>query len=254
VNYLAIPEGAAHIAHLPPLVQAQLCRQVGVATLIQYTCRGRRLTRIQSDLLGAYASGVTNLLLVTGDPLVPGVEPDAWPDLEIDSIGAVNLAAKLNHGEDLGGNPIGRPTAFHVGVHLDPTAHDLDRERSRFHWKVDAGAEFAITAPIFDLDALRDALAKVNPPGPGRIPVIGTLWPLTSARQAEFFEHQMASVPVPQPLVERMRAAEERGDEEATGLAIAVELARGLRPLVEGIQVVATDGRTDLALAVLAAL
>ena len=254
VTAVAIPEGAAAIAHLPPFAQAEALRTVGMGTIIQYSSRGRRLMRMQSDLLGAATMGVANLLIVTGDPLVPGAERDAWPELEVDSIGLVNLVTRLNHGEDVGGNPIGRPTEFHVGVHLDPTAFDPERERSRFFWKVDAGAEYALTAPIFDAEALTRCVAGLRTPGDKHIPIIATIWPLSSASQAELFEHRRSSVAVPKALVERMRSAEAAGTEEAEGLAIARELALAVRPHVQGLQVVAPNGRVDLALAVLEGL
>ena len=191
---------------------------------------------------------VADLLLVTGSPLTTVSEKVPIPDLEIDSIGAVNLASRLNHGEDFGGNPIGRPTAFHIGIHLNPTAYDLERELARLNWKLDAGAEFAVTAPIFDVTALRQMLSSIDQK---RLPIVATIWPLRSAQEAEFFEERLASVSVPEPLVERMRRAESRGDEEAEGLAISRELAAELLPLVQGIQVAAPSGRIDLALAVL---
>jgi len=254
VTAMAIPEGPGAVAHLPPFAQAELCRRAGLAAIIHYTARGRRLLRMQSDLLGAAASGVTDLLLVTGDPISPTAEPDRLPDLEVDSIGLVNLVSRLNHGEDVGGNPIGRPTEFHIGVHLDPTAFDPERERSRFYWKVDAGAEFAITGPIFDVEALARCLAGLPRSKGAPIPVIATIFPLTSASQAELFEHQRSAVPVPAELVERMRAAEAAGTEEAEGTLIARELAAAIRPQVQGLQVVAPAGRVDLALQVLDAL
>lgn len=254
VTALSIPEGSGAIAHLPPFAQAGVCQAAGISAIVQYSARGRRLLRMQSDLLGAAALGATNLLLVTGDPITAGAEPDEWPDLEVDSIGLVNLVARLNHGEDVGGNPVGRPTELLIGVHLDPTAFDPERERARFFWKVDAGAEYALTAPIFDPEALERCLAGLETPEDTRIPVIATIWPLTSASQAELFEHRRASVPVSAELVERMRRAEAAGTEEAEGVAIARELALAVRPLVQGVQVVAPNGRVDLALSVLEAL
>ncbi len=239
ITLLSFPETRGG---LPPLVLAQLCAGT-IEPLVHYSCRLRRLPRMQSDLLGACATGISNLLLVTGSPTTPGV--DAGPDLEVDSIGAVNLAARLNRGEDLGGNPIGAPTRFHMGVRIDPTAPDRAREVSRMRWKVEAGAEFAVTAPLFDPDALASILREVP-----KLPVVATIWPLTSAREAEFFEQQMADVPVPKALVRRMVEAEGRGEEEAEGLAIARELLDAVRPLVQGVLVAAPDGNVERALGV----
>jgi homocysteine S-methyltransferase len=229
-------------------VLAERCNELGVESVVQYSCRGRRLVRMQSEMLGAYAAGVRNLLLVTGDPLEPGTDPDHPPDLEIDSIGAVNLASRLNHGLDVGSNPFGKPTGLHIGVRLDPTSHDPEREVSRFRWKVDAGAEFAVTVPIFDPAALQRLLEMIEDV---RIPVLATIWPLRSAREAEFFEHELAQVPVPASVIDRMRQAEQRGAEADEGLAIAKETAAATRPMVEGMVVVAPDGDADMALPIL---
>ncbi len=241
VSFVSLPETRGG---LPPLVLAQLSSRVqGIESLVHYSCRLRRLPRMQSDLLGACAMGISNLLVVTGAPSHAGA--DAESDLDVDSIGAVNLAARLNHGEDMAGNPIGEPTRFHIGVRLDATAPDRAREISRMRWKVEAGAEFAVTAPVFDPDALASALRE----GP-RLPVIATIWPLRTAREAEFFEQQMADVPVPKALVHRMVEAEGRGEEEAEGLAIARELVAAVKPLVQGILVAAPDGDVARALEV----
>ena len=251
VSFVGLSEGSGARAYAPPMAVASLCRAAGVTPLVLYSCRGRRLPRIQSDLLGAGMLGVEDLLLVTGAPLTTMTEQNPWPDLEIDSIGAVNLAVRLNHGEDLGGNPIGRPTALHIGVHLDPAAYDIERELARLRWKVDAGAEFAITAPVFDTAPLQALLAHIDQ---DRLPVIATIWPLRSAQEAELFEQRLAAASVPMPLVERMRRAEAEGTEEAEGLAISRELIVATAPLVRGIQIAAPDGRIDLALEALKAL
>jgi methionine synthase / methylenetetrahydrofolate reductase(NADPH) len=246
--FVSLAEGASSGARLPPTSLASLCAREGAETLVHYSCRGRRLVRMQAHLLGAYATDVRNLLVVTGDPLDPGSSPDAPPDLEVDSVGAVHLASRLNRGEDVAGNPIGAPTGFHLGVRLDPTAHDLDREVSRYASKVAAGAEFAVTIPIFDLTALEALLGRL---GSDRVPVIATVWPMTTAREAEFFEHQLANVPVPEPLADRMRRAEEAGRARDEGLAIARELAAALRPMVQGLLVVAPGGAPQDALGIL---
>jgi methionine synthase / methylenetetrahydrofolate reductase(NADPH) len=249
--FVSLAEGAPAGARIPPTALAPLCAKAGAETLVHYSCRGRRLVRMQAHLLGAYATEVRNLLVVTGDPLDPGSSPDAPPDLEVDSVGAVHLVSRLNRGEDVAGNPIGQPTGFHVAVRLDPTAHDLDREVARFEAKVQAGAEYAVTIPIFDPAALEALLQRI---GAGRVPVIATVWPLATAREAEFFEHQLANVPVPAPLVDRMRRAEEAGRARDEGLAIARELTAALRPLVQGVLVVAPGDSPQDAMGILEAI
>ncbi len=246
-TFVGLPEGRADGARVPPLALAQFCRDTGIEPLVHYSCRGRRLARMQSELLGAFALGVTNLLLVTGDPINASDDP-VKADLEVVAIGAVNLVDRLNEGQDVGDNPIGRPTGFFIGCRVDVSSYDLERELSRYRWKVEAGAEFALTSPIFEPASLVEILRKL--PGE-RIPFIATIWPLRSATEAEFFEQEMASVPVPRPIVERMRAAEARGTEKEEGLAIAREVAAALRPHVQGIQVVASADQVEDALSVL---
>jgi len=214
--------------------------------MVHYSCRDRRLSRIQSDLLGACAQGIANLLVVTGEPLTPGV--DAPADLDVDSIGAVNLVVSLNHGQDYGGNAIGRPTKFFTGVRIDPTFYDRHRELSRLLWKVEAGADYAVTSPVFDPTALGSFIDEW---GGRKIPVIATIWPLRSAREAEFFEQELAEVPVPAELVRRMQQAEQDGREAEEGIAIAREVALAVEPMVRGILVVAPGLAVESALAVL---
>jgi homocysteine S-methyltransferase len=246
VEFATLLDGPRTEARMSPTALAQVClRRGGLDPIVQMSCRERRLSRLQSDLLGAYATGIANLLIVTGPPSSPAV--DAPPDLEVDSIGAVNLVGHLNHGQDIGGTRIGRPTGFFTGVRLDPSHYDRAREIARYQWKVSAGAEFAVTAPIFDPAGLEALLEEL----PERVPVIATVWPLRSAREAQFFELELSEVPVPAPLQERMQAAETAGREREEGIAIARELAAALRPLVNGLQVVAPDGDLELAAAVL---
>jgi len=247
LTFVAFPDGPRNEARMSPITMAQLVtRPQGVEPVVHYSCRARRLPRIQSDMLGACAQGIANILVVTGEPISPGM--DAPADLDVDSIGAVNLLVCLNHGQDFGGNVIGRPTRFFTGVRIDPTHFDRERELSRLFWKVDAGAEFAITAPVFDPHALQEFLAGWNGP---TIPVIATIWPLRSAREAEFFEQELAEVPVPAELVKRMQQAEKDGREIEEGIAIARELAVAIKPQVQGIQIVAPDLKVESALAVL---
>jgi 5,10-methylenetetrahydrofolate reductase len=202
-----------------------------------------------SDLLGAAAHGLHNLLLVTGDPPKMGPYPDATAVFDIDSIGLTNLVFRLNHGLDPGGNPIGEPTAFVIGVGVNPAALDPERELKRFAWKVDAGAEFAITQPVFDPAQLEGFLRRVEG---FRIPIVAGLWPLVSLRNAEFLANEVPGVSVPADILDRMGRAQARGKEAALaeGVAIAREMLERVRPLVQGAQVSAPFGRVPVAIEV----
>jgi 5,10-methylenetetrahydrofolate reductase len=179
-----------------------------------------------------------------------GPYPDATAVFDIDSIGLTNLVARLNRGLDPGGNPLGQPTRFTIGVGVNPAAPDLERELSRFAWKVDAGAEFAITQPVFDLDQLDRFLQRVDS---YRLPIIGGIWPLVSLRNAEFLANEVPGVKVPQEVLTRMRRASERGKEAALaeGVGIARELLSAVRDRLAGAQVSAPLGRVPVALEVL---
>ena len=202
---------------------------------------------MQTELLGHCASGVNNIVLVTGSPLSVGAEQDAWPDLRVDSIGAVNLALRLNHGEDVGGNPIGEAANIAVGVRLEHSAYDTERERSRVHWKVEAGAEFGVLTPTFDAEAL-EVYRKTT--RASEIPVIATVWPLTSVHEAEFFGQRSSTVSVRHTSSIAACGDEARAEREE-GVAIAIVGPRAVRGMVQGIQVVAPDGDIDRALQVL---
>jgi len=206
------------------------------------------LLEMQSDLLGAHAQGVRNLLVVTGDPSVEGIfaDPSATPD--VDSIGLTNVVSRLNQGFDIGGKPFESPTAFHVGVAVNPTAADMDEEVRRFCYKVEAGAEFAVTTPAFDLEALEAFLNRVTD---ARIPIVAGLLPFESARHADFLANEVPGVRVPAQLVERMRHTDTPEEGVAEGIAIARELAAALQNLVQGIQLFAPAGRIESALHVL---
>ena len=180
--------------------------------MVHYACRDRNLLGMLSDLLGAAAGGVRNLLIVTGDPPKMGPYPDATAVFDIDSIGLTNLVSRLNRGLDPGGNSLGSPTRFVIGVGVNPAAPDLERELRRFAWKVDAGAEFAITQPVFDIEQLDRFLTRVEA---FRIPIIAGIWPLVSLRNAEFLANEVPGVSVPDAVLERMRRASDHGKEAA---------------------------------------
>ena len=247
VDALNVPDGPRAQSRMGALLSGLLIqREVGIETIVHYACRDRNLLGMLSDLLGAAASGVRNLLIVTGDPPKMGPYPDATAVFDIDSIGLTNLVHRLNQGLDPGGNAIGAPSQFVIGVGVNPAAVDLDRELRRYAWKVDAGAEFAITQPVFDLDQLDRFLSRVES---FRIPVIAGLWPLVSLRNAEFLANEVPGVSVPQAVLDRMRAASARGKEAglAEGVAIAREMLSAVRERVQGAQVAAPLGRADVA-------
>jgi len=253
VDAVNVPDGPRAQSRMGALLSGLLIeREVGIESVVHYACRDRNLLGMLSDLLGAAAAGLRNLLLVTGDPPKMGPYPDATAVFDIDAIGLTNLVARLNRGLDPGKNPIGAPTKFTIGVGVNPAAVDPDRELRRFAWKVEAGAEFAITQPVFDIAQLDRFLETVEA---FRLPIIAGIWPLVSLRNAEFLANEVPGVTVPDAVLERMRRASERGKEAALdeGVTIAREMLAAVRSRVQGAQVSAPLGRVPVALDVLAA-
>jgi methionine synthase / methylenetetrahydrofolate reductase(NADPH) len=242
VNLVNIPDGPRATGRMSALAAAVMVEQQGIETILHYACRDRNMIGMQSDLLGAHAMGLRNVLLVTGDPPRVGDYPDATAVYEVDSIGLTNLVAKLNRGQDIGGQPIGQPTAFHIGVAANPGAFDTEQELRRFAYKIEAGAEFAITQPVFDVEALRSFLGRV---GDRSIPVLAALTPLESLRHAEFMANEVPGVIVPAETLERMRLAEEAGRARDEGLEIASELVGELAGSVQGLQLTVPAGSFD---------
>ena len=202
-----------------------------------------------SDLLGASAVGLRNLLLITGDPPKMGPYPNATAVFDIDAIGLTNLVSNLNKGLDPGGNAIGQPTKFTIGVGVNPAAIDPNQELKRFEWKVEAGAEYAITQPVFDVKQLEKFLGTIEHT---RIPIVAGIWPLVSLRNAEFLANEVPGVVVPPQIIERMGVASAKSKEHgvAEGIAIAREMLERVKPYVQGVQVSAPFGKVDLALEV----
>jgi methionine synthase I (cobalamin-dependent)/5,10-methylenetetrahydrofolate reductase len=249
VDVISIPDGQRAGARLSALSLAVLIEQrAGIETVLQYACRDRNLLGIQSDLLGAHAMGLRNLLLVTGDPGRVGDYPDATSVFDVDSIGLTNVVARLNHGCDVGGQAIGAPTAFHAGVSVNPAAANLDQELRRFDYKVEAGAEFVVTRPIFDVKAFEALLKRIEH---AKLPILASVFPFESPRNAEFMANEVPGVRVPDVLLDRMRRAD--GSEAAAreGIAIARETAVELKGIVQGLQVSSPSGDVEAALAVL---
>ena len=244
------PDGPRAQSRMGALMTSLLIEQrIGMETVTHYCCRDRNLLGMLSDLLGASAMGLRNLLIITGDPPKMGPYPDATAVFDIDAIGLTNLVSRLNKGLDPGGNAIGRPTAFTIGVGVNPAALDPAYELRRFEWKVDAGAEYAITQPVFDVEQLErflDSIAHV------RIPIVAGIWPLVSARNAEFLANEVPGVVVPEAVLARMRGASEKSKEHAVaeGIAIAREMLERVRGAVQGAQVSAPFGKVELAVRV----
>jgi len=240
VDAINVPDTPRVRASTSALATAILIEQrAGVETLLHYTCRDRNLLGMQSDLLGAHAMGLRNLLITTGNPPIVGDYPQATGVFDVDSIGLANVVTRLNHGLDVGGASIGAPTSFHLGVVVNSTALDLELELRRFAFKAEAGAEFAVTQPVFDVEALRAFLARVER---YHVPVVVGIWVFDSLRNAEYMANEVPGVRVPPALVERMRQAEEKGNALAEGVAIARELVLTARPFVNGVQI-GTPGR-----------
>jgi homocysteine S-methyltransferase len=254
VDGVNIPDGPRAQTRMSAQATAVLVeREIGIEAVLHYCCRDRNLLGMMSDLLGAAALGLHNLLIITGDPPKMGPYPDATAVFDIDAIGLTNMVNKLNHGLDLGNNPIGKPTAFSIGVGVNPGAVNLDEEIKRFEWKVEAGAEYAITQPVFDTAQLRrflDMIAHV------RIPIIAGIWPLVSFRNAEFLHNEVPGVEVTPEILERMRVASDLGKEEAReeGIKIARESLLEVRDVIQGVQVSAPFGNVKYALQVFEAL
>ncbi len=252
IDGVNVPDGPRAQMRMGALATAVLIEQtVGIETVLHYSCRDRNLLGMLSDLLGAHALGLRNLLVITGDPPKMGPYPESTAVFDIDSIGLTNLVVRLNHGLDPGGNPIGEPTSFAIGVGVNPGAADREHELERFYWKVEAGAEYAVTQPVFDADQLLDFTAELEKRGIW-IPIVAGIWPLVSARNAEFLANEVPGVVVPEDVLVRMRRASERGKEHALaeGIAIAREMFERVRPAVRGLQVSAPFGKVPFALQV----
>ncbi|CAN5234701.1 bifunctional homocysteine S-methyltransferase/methylenetetrahydrofolate reductase [soil metagenome] len=254
VDGVNIPDGPRAQTRMSAQATAVLVeREIGIEAVLHYCCRDRNLLGMMSDLLGAAALGLHNLLLITGDPPKMGPYPDATAVFDIDAIGLTNMVNKLNHGLDLGNNPIGKPTAFSIGVGVNPGAVNMEEEIRRFEWKVEAGAEYAITQPVFDTEQLKRFLEMISHV---RIPIVAGIWPLISYRNAEFMHNEVPGVEVTSEILERMRIASDKSKEHARdeGIAIARESLLEVHEIIQGVQVSAPFGNVKYALHVFEAL
>jgi homocysteine S-methyltransferase len=254
IDCVNIPDGPRASARMSSMALASILTfKTKVEPILHYTCRDRNLLGMQSDLLGMYAQGIRNILIITGDPPKLGDYPDATAVFDVDSIGLTNVVSFLNRAIDIGGKRLPEPTALHIGVGVNPGAINLDYELSRFRRKVDAGAEFAITQPVFDIRILDNFLKRI---AHCRIPLLAGIWPLASLRNAEFMHNEVPGAAVPEDVMNRMRKAQEAGAERARqeGVSIARETVALLKDVVEGIQISPPLGKYELALEVLEVL
>ena len=251
VNVINVPDSPRASARMSAQsLCIQIAQQTGIETLLHYTCRDRNVLSIQSDLLGASSIGQRNILCLTGDPPKLGNYPDATAVFDVDAIGLVNIVNRLNHGLDIGSNPIGVSTGFTIGVAANPGVPDLENEIRRFAYKVEAGAEYAITQPVFDLRLLEQFLKRIEA---FRIPIIAGIWPLTSLRNAEFMKNDLR-VSVPDEIMLRMQKADTPELARAEGIAIAQEMLCEARSMIQGVQVSAPFGRYPLAVEILSVI
>lgn len=251
VDCVNIPDGPRASARMSPMALAViLAAEAGVEVLLHYTCRDRNLLGMQSDFLGLQANKIRNMLIITGDPPKLGDYPSATAVFDVDSIGLTSVVSGLNHGVDIGGKAMAKPTSFLIGVGVNPGAINLDYEIARFERKIEAGAEFAITQPVFDIRALESFLEKT---ARFRVPILGGIWPLWSLANAEFMHNEVPGASVPPDVMERMHRAQDRGPEFARreGVAIAREVLSAIKGMVQGVQVSPPLGKYELVLEVL---
>jgi homocysteine S-methyltransferase len=251
VDAINIPDGPRASSRMSAIVAAVLIEQkVGIETVLHYTCRDRNLIGMQADMIGAHAIGLRNLLLITGDPPKLGNYPDATGVFDIDSIGLAKMVDRLNSGVDVGGRSIGEPTALSIGVGVNPGHRDFEFEMVRFAKKIEAGAEWAITQPVFDVKVMEEFLEYRERQG-FHIPVVMGIWPLTSYRNAQFMNNEVPGVEIPEQILSRMSRADTADASRDEGVAIARELCESMKGAVQGVQVSAPFGRIDLALRII---
>lgn len=251
VHAINIPDGPRASARMSALLTSLMIEEkAGIETVLHYTCRDRNLLGMQSDLLGMQAIGLRNVLIVTGDPPKLGNYPDATGVFDVDAIGLTHMANRLNKGLDLGGNPIGSPASLSLGVGVNPVHRDFSYEMKRFYWKVEAGAEWAITQPVFDLKALYKFLEHIDKEKIN-IPIVAGIWPLVSYKNALFMNNEVPGVVIPDSTMEQMARFKQPEDAKRVGVEIAHKMVDEIISSVAGIQVSAPFGRINLALAVL---
>lgn len=247
VDAINIPDGPRASARISPMVAGVMIEQkIGIEVILHYCCRDRNLIGMQSDILGGYAAGIKNYLVITGDPPKLGNYPQATAVFDVDAVGLTKVIHNLNHGEDIAGNEINPPTSILIGVGANPCAVNLKKEIKHFYNKIDAGAEYVMTQPVFDADTLLrfiDITSKYK-----QIPVVAGIWPLVSLKNALFLKNEVPGVEIPDRIIERMEKANTKEDALKIGIEIAHEIKQKIDSSVQGYQISAPFGKVDLAL------
>ncbi len=250
IDAINIPDGPRASARISPMVAAVMVEQkLNMEVILHYCCRDRNLIGMQSDLLGGYAAGIKNYLIVTGDPPKLGNYPNATAVFDVDAVGLTSVVHNLNLGQDIAGNEINPPTSILIGVGANPCAINLEKEIQHFYNKIDAGAEYVITQPVFDADTLLRFIDKTS--SYKQIPVVAGLWPLVSLKNALFLKNEVPGVEIPDNVITRMEKAKTKEDGAKIGIEIACEIRDKIASVVSGYQISAPFGRVDLALEVL---
>jgi homocysteine S-methyltransferase len=232
----------------PLTLAALLQQQTGIEVLLHYSALDRSVMSIQGDALGAHVLGLRNVLAITRDTAQFSTLLETSIS-EVDSIGLVNIFHNLNQGLDAGGNPLGQQTSFLIGVALNPHAVNPHEEFHRFQLKLQAGANFAVTQPVFDVQQLAAFLERMRSVA-GSLPVVAGICPLTSYRNAEFMNNEVPGISVPAAIMDRMRKADTGEAARAEGVKIAQETLLAIRGLVQGVQIAAPFGRYAMAVEV----
>lgn len=247
VDAINIPDGPRASARISPMVAGVMIEQkIGIEVILHYCCRDRNLIGMQSDILGGYAAGIKNYLVITGDPPKLGNYPQATAVFDVDAVGLTKVIHNLNRGEDIAGNEINPPTSILIGVGANPCAINLENEIKHFYNKIDAGAEYVMTQPVFDADTLlrfMDITSKYK-----QIPVVAGIWPLVSLKNALFLKNEVPGVEIPDRIIERMEKANTKEDALKIGIEIAHEIKQKIDSSVQGYQISAPFGKVDLAI------
>lgn len=252
VDAINIADGPRASARMSPLSLAMIFKnQLGVETIIHYCCRDRNLLGMQADLIGAHALGLRNVLMITGDPPKLGDYPSATAVFDVDAIGLTQIANLLNHGMDLAGNPIGAPTALHIGVGVNPGALNMEEELKRFNYKLEAGGEYVMTQPVYDIRLFETFMNRIHDV---KIPILIGILPLASAKNAEFLHNEVPGMSIPESIRKRMSAAGNGEAGRKTGIEIAQEALVAARPMVQGTYIMPPFNRFEMALRVIEVL